>query len=181
VKLKKHAWYGNITISKKNPSSHKDLAPIPVRGWNFFVRSYALTYLLEHYVSTIVLLVLVPMYVPSEGAPCPLLPSNGAIWGIFVAKWDIMSDNSFKVPTFTYLFLLKENNSPNFPNSHHLPMSLRENSIGYVLLYTKILIFLSSSFLLYFRIVEFYIYLQIIFLHCLHFVIISYYLTSTPK
>ncbi len=24
-------------ISKKNPSSHKDLAPIPVRGWNFFL------------------------------------------------------------------------------------------------------------------------------------------------
>ncbi len=117
----------------------------------------------------------------SEGAPCPLLPSNGAIWDIFVAKWDIMSDNSFKVPTFTYLFLLNKNNSPNFPISHHLPMSLRENSIGYVLLCTKILIFLSSFFLLYFRIVEFHIYLQIGFLHCLHFVIISYYLTSTSK
>ncbi len=85
----------------------------------------------------------------SEGAPCPLLPSNGAIWGIFVAKWDIMSDNSFKVPTFTYLFLLNENNSPNFPISHHLPMSLRENSIGYILLCTKISIFSSSFFLLY--------------------------------
>jgi hypothetical protein len=23
-------------ISKKNPSSHEDLAPIPMRGWNFF-------------------------------------------------------------------------------------------------------------------------------------------------
>jgi hypothetical protein len=117
----------------------------------------------------------------SEGAPCPLLPSNGAIWGIFVAKWDIMSDNSFKVPTFPYLFLLNESNSPNFPISHHLPMSLRENSMGYVLLFTKISIFSSSFFFLYFRIVEFHIYIQIVFLHCLHFVIISYYLTSTSK
>ncbi len=39
----------------------------------------------------------------SEGAPCPLVPSNGAKWGIFVAKWDIISDNGFKVCTFTYL------------------------------------------------------------------------------
>ncbi len=117
----------------------------------------------------------------SEGAPCPLLPSNGAIWGIFVAKWDIMSNNSFKVPIFTYSFLLNENNSPNFPILHHLPMSPRENSIGYVLLCTKILIFSSSSFLLYFCIVEFHVYLQIVFLHCLHFVIISYFLTSTSK
>jgi hypothetical protein len=27
-----------IVWHKKNPSSHKDLAPIPVRGWIFFVR-----------------------------------------------------------------------------------------------------------------------------------------------
>jgi hypothetical protein len=80
-----------------------------------------------------------------------------------------MSNNIFKVPTFTYLFLLNKNNSPNFPNLHHLPMSLRENS------------FSSSFFLLYFCIVEFHIYLQIVFLHCLHSVIISYYLTSTSK
>ncbi len=38
-----------FTMPKKISSSHKDLAPIPVRGWIFFVRVYALTYLPEHY------------------------------------------------------------------------------------------------------------------------------------
>ncbi len=51
-------------MPKKNLSSHKDLAPIPVRGWIFFVWVICLhlpTWAL--YVSTIVLLVLVPTYV----------------------------------------------------------------------------------------------------------------------
>ncbi len=38
-----------ILSPKTNPSSHKDLVPIPVRGWIFCVWSYALTYLPEHY------------------------------------------------------------------------------------------------------------------------------------
>jgi hypothetical protein len=55
--------HGN-TIPKKIPSSHKDLAPIPGRGWNFFVRVIC-THLptLALYVSTVVVLVLVSTYV----------------------------------------------------------------------------------------------------------------------
>ncbi len=54
-------------MPKKIPSSHKDLAPIPVRGWNFFVRVICLhlpTWAL--YVSTIVRPVLVPNYLHAD-------------------------------------------------------------------------------------------------------------------
>ncbi len=56
--------HGNITMPKNIPSSHKDLAPITVRGWNFFVQVICLHLPTRaQYVSTIVLLVLVPTYV----------------------------------------------------------------------------------------------------------------------
>jgi hypothetical protein len=43
--------HGNsmVTMPKTSPSSHKDLAPIPLRGWIFLCGSYAFTYLPEHY------------------------------------------------------------------------------------------------------------------------------------
>ncbi len=52
VKLK----HGNSTMPKKFPSSHNDLAPIPVRGWIFFCAGHmpSLTYLstIRKYYST---------------------------------------------------------------------------------------------------------------------------------
>jgi hypothetical protein len=77
----------------------------------------------------------------SAWSPCPLLPSNGANkWGIFVSKLDISTTAS----TFTYLCPLNNENVPSY--LHHPPMPPRENPIGYILLWTKILIF-SSSFI----------------------------------
>jgi len=79
----------------------------------------------------------------SEVAPCPISPSDGATWGIFydkwdivVAKWDIKSANGLPVDNFTYLCLI-------IPIlCHLLIMSQREMPISYKLLWTKISIFL---------------------------------------
>ena len=71
----------------------------------------------------------------SEGAPCRFLPSNGANWGIFVAKWNKMSNNSFKVRTFTSL-VCETKNVPTglHQKEHHAPFYLQMVLIGAFLL-----------------------------------------------